>query len=168
MDDLRLRPASPEDRFRIRRLLADPAFHAWWGNAASVEAEINLAMNSNSALCRIVEAGGAAVGYGQAADIALWNEAWPEELLAGTWDVHAFVATADRRDLVHLALALLTEEVFATTLAVACCAVVSIRNEEAVRAYERAGFRWQRVWNDRLTGPSWLMLKERLQRPPAR
>ena len=58
-------------------------------------------------------------------------------------------------------LALLAEEVFATTLAVACSGVVSIRNEAAARAYERAGFRWQRIWSDRLLGPSWLMLKER-------
>ena len=65
----------------------------------------------------------------------------------------------------HAALDLLTEEVFATTLAVACSAVVSIRNEAAVRAYERAGFRWQRVWQDPLFGPCWLML---LERPPAR
>ncbi len=65
-------------------------------------------------------------------------------------------------------LALLTEEVFATTLAVACSAVVSIRNEAAVRAYERAGFRWLRVLQDPLLGPSWLMLKERPGPPQAR
>ena len=33
-----------------------------------------------------------------------------------------------------------------------------------MRAYEQAGFRWQRIWSDRLLGPSWLMLKER---PPS-
>ena len=44
------------------------------------------------------------------------------------------------------ALALLTAEAFATTLAVACCGFVSVRNEAAVRAYEQAGFRWRRIW----------------------
>ena len=50
---------------------------------------------------------------------------------------------------------------FATTLAVACSGLVSIRNEAAARAYERAGFRWLQVLQDPLLGPSWLMLKER-------
>ena len=40
-------------------------------------------------------------------------------------------------------------------------ALVSIRNEAGARAYERAGFRWQRIWRDELLDPSWLMLKDR-------
>jgi len=39
--------------------------------------------------------------------------------------------------------------------------VVSVKTETTARAYERAGFRWRRIWNDRLLGPSWLMLRER-------
>ena len=65
------------------------------------------------------------------------------------------------------ALSLLVEEVFATRLAIACCAVVSIRNEAAARAYEKAGFRWLRIWQDPIDGPCWVMLKER-PAPPAR
>ena len=65
-------------------------------------------------------------------------------------------------------LALLTEEVFATTLAVACSSLVSIRNETAARAYERTGFRWLQVLQDPLLGPSWLMLKERQEPLQAR
>ena len=56
---IHLRPATPEDRFRIRRWLAEPQVQAWWGNAASAEAEITLAMSSEAALCRIVESDGA-------------------------------------------------------------------------------------------------------------
>ena len=59
------------------------------------------------------------------------------------------------------ALVLLVEEVFGTTLAVACSGFVPIRNEPLARAYEQAGFRWRRIWDDRLLGPSWLMLRER-------
>jgi hypothetical protein len=59
------------------------------------------------------------------------------------------------------ALALLAEEVFATTLAIACCGLVPITNEAVARAHERAQFRWRHVWNDPVLGPSWVMLRER-------
>jgi len=161
--EISLRAATPEDRFRIRRWLAEPEIAAWWGNAASAEAEVNLAMSSETALCRVVEAHGAPIGYGHAVEIGLWGEPRPQEVEPGTWDIDLFIASEAHRGrgLGRQALALLTEEVFATTLAVACCAVVSVRNEPAVRAYERAGFRWRRVWTDPLFGPSWLMLRER-------
>jgi aminoglycoside 6'-N-acetyltransferase len=158
-----LRPALAEDRFRIRRWLADPEIEQWWGNAASAEAEINLAMSSQAALCRIVECEGAGIGYAQAIEVGLWATDRPAELAPGTWHIGYFLASGQDRggDLASTVLALLAEEVFATTLAMACSGVVSIRNEAAARAYERAGFRWQRIWIDRLLGPSWLMLMER-------
>jgi aminoglycoside 6'-N-acetyltransferase len=164
---LTLRPATPEDRFRIRRWLADPAVGEWWGDAAGAEAAVTLAMESATALPRIIEHGGAPIGYAHAVEIGVWAEERPAELPAGTWDVDILIASAEHRGqgLAQAALALLTEEVFATTLAVACSAVVSIRNEAAARAYERVGFRWLRIWQDPLTGPCWLML---LERPPAR
>jgi len=87
-----LRPATPEDRFRIRGWLAEPDIQAWWGNAASAEAEINLATASDTALCRIVEAGGAPIGYAQAIEIGLWGEARPADAAPGTWDIDLFVA----------------------------------------------------------------------------
>ena len=165
--DIRLRQATPEDRFRIRRWLVEPEIQAWWGNAASAEAQINLAMGSHTALCRIIECDGAPIGYGHAVEVGLWGEARPAEIAPGTWDVDLFIASAEHRGrgLGAIALGLLVAEVFATTLAVACCGGVSIRNETAVRAYERAGFRWRRIWNDPLFGPSWLMLRERPHPP---
>jgi RimJ/RimL family protein N-acetyltransferase len=158
-----LRPALAEDRFRIRRWLADPEIEQWWGNAASAEAEINLAMSSQAALCRIVEREGAGIGYAQAIEVGLWASDRPAELASGTWHIGYFLAAGQDRGggLASAVLALLAEEVFATTLAMACSGVVSIKNEAGDRAYERAGFRWQRIWIDRLLGPSWLMLKER-------
>ena len=160
---LRLRPATPEDRFLVRRWLTDPEVQKWWGNAAGAEAGITLAMASLTALPRIIEHDGGAIGYAHAVEIGLWAEAQPEELPAGAWDIDLFIASeADRgKGLAHAALTQLTDEVFATTLAVACSGVVSVRNEAAVRAYERAGFRWLRVWQDPLFGPCWVMVKER-------
>jgi len=158
-----LRPALAEDRFRIRRWLADPEIEAWWGNAASAEAEINLAMGSTAAVCRIVVTEGVPIGYAHAAEVGLWAAERPAELAPGMWQVACFVTPATDRggSLVPRVLSQLTEEVFATTLAVACAALVSIRNEAGARAYQRAGFRWQRIWRDELLDPSWLMLKDR-------
>ena len=40
-------------------------------------------------------------------------------------------------------------------------AVLQAWVDDALRAYEQAGFRWIRVWDDPVFGPSWLMLLER-------
>ena len=60
-----------------------------------------------------------------------------------------------------LALELLRDEVFGTTLAVAVCIFTAIGHERAVRACEKAGFRWRAVVRDPVLGPEWLMLSER-------
>ncbi len=161
--ELRLRPATPEDRFRVRRWLAAPQDHGRWRSAAGAEAEITLAMGSEAALARIIEFGGEPIGYAQAVEIGLWGQDRPEALAPGTWDIDLFIAEEAHqgRGLEAAALGLLAEEVFTTTLAVACCAVVAVRNEAGVRSYERAGFRWQRIWDDAMLGPCWVMLKDR-------
>lgn len=168
--ELRLRPATPEDRFRLRRWLAAPRDEGRWSSAASAEAEITLALGSEAALPRIIEWAGEPIGYAQAVEIGLWGQDRPEGLAPGTWDIDLFIAVEAHhgRGLEAAALERLTEEVFTTTLAVACCAVVPVRNEARARSYERAGFRWQRIWNDALFGPSWVMLKERPAQPPQR
>jgi len=161
--NIRLRPAASEDRFLIRRWLSDPQVQSWWGTAASAEAEITLALASTAAVPRIIERDDIPIGYAHAVETGMWAAEPPEGVPAGAWDVDYFVAPAagDSAEVGSAVLALLTEEVFATTLAVACSALVSITNEAAARAYERAGFRWLRVLQDPLLGPSWLMLKER-------
>jgi RimJ/RimL family protein N-acetyltransferase len=158
-----LRPATPGDRFMIRRWLADPDIETWWGSRASAEAEIALAMESPSALCRIIEDTAQPVGYAHAVDAGLWGETLPKEIPPGCWDLDIFIGSATHRaqDSGQRAIELLAREVFATTLAVACCIVISVKNEAAVRAYERTGFRWLSVWNDPASGPSWVLLKER-------
>jgi RimJ/RimL family protein N-acetyltransferase len=157
------------DRFLIRRWLAAPHVAAWWGSRESGEAAITLAMQSPSALCRMIVAGGQAVGYGHAVDIGLWGETLPPDVPAGAYDIDAFVGEAVQRGrgIGGTAVRLLAEEVFATTLACACCVFAPIKNEAAVRAYEKAGFRWRHVWQDPIDGPSWVMILER-GRPSAR
>lgn len=158
-----LRPAAPGDRFMIRRWLADPEVEAWWGSRASAEAEIALAMESPSALCRIIGIAGQPIGYAHAVDAGLWGDTLPAQLPPGCWDLDVLVGTAEHRGrgAGRRAIELLADEVFATTLAVACCLFTSVRNEAAVRAYERAGFSWVGVWDDPEFGPCWVMLKER-------
>jgi aminoglycoside 6'-N-acetyltransferase len=152
-----------EDRFRIRRWLAHVDAAGQWGNAASAEAEVNLVMGSAAALCRIIERDSSAVGYAHALDIGLLGGERPAGLEPGTWLVGLLPASLQDGEPATMgaALALVAEEVFATTLAVACAGLVSIRSEAVARAFERAGFRWQRIVQDPLLGPAWLMLMER-------
>ncbi len=166
---VRLRPATAEDRFLIRRWLSDPQVQSWWGTAASAEAEITLALASTAALPRIIERDGIPIGYAHAVEHGVWATRLPEGVPAGAWDIDYFVTPAAHDALTgSVALDFLTADVFATSLAVACSGLVSIRNEAAARAYERAGFRWLQVLQDPLLGPSWLMLKERPEPPLAR
>lgn len=158
-----LRPLTRADEDLVERWIRQPDIQRWWGNAATAFAELQLARQSPSALCRMIEADGRPVGYAHAIDAALWGPALPEGLPAGTWDVDLFIAEPDARGrgVGQAALRLLVEEVLTTTLAVAVSVFVSVRNEAAVRAYEKAGFRWVRIWEDPVFGPMWLMLRER-------
>ena len=161
--DVRLRPATRADFEMIRRWLGRPDIQEWWGPIAATEAEVNIALSSAFAICRIIEAGGNPVGYAHAVDATIWGESLPQDLDPGTWDLDLFVADEAHRGkgVGQVALKLLRDEVFATTLAVAVCVFPSVKNERAVRAYEKAGFRWKRVWNDPYAGPSWFMVSER-------
>jgi aminoglycoside 6'-N-acetyltransferase len=147
----------------IRRWLARPDIQDWWGPVSQTEAEVTVALDSPSAICRIIEMDGTPIGYAHAVDAATWGEELPEDLEPGTWDLDLFIAAEEQRGIGAgaAALELLKSEVFATTLAIAVCVFPSIRNERAVRAYEKAGFRWKRIWNDPQMGPSWFMVSAR-------
>jgi len=164
--DVTLRPATRGDWDLIRRWLARPEIEEWWGPLSATEAEVNIALSSAHAICRIIEADGRPVGYAHAIDATVWGADLPQELEPGTWDLDLFIASEEHRGkgVGQAALALLKEEVFATTLAMAVCIFASVRNERAVRAYEKAGFRWKRVWHDPHMGPEWFMVAERAGR----
>ena len=164
--DIRLRPVSDADWPLIRGWLGRADIERWWGPKASSEAAVIMAMSSEQAICRMIMADGESVGYAHAVDAMLWGETLPDGLAPGTWDIDLFIASPKFRGqgLGQRALGLIRDEVFATTLAVAVCIFASIANERAVRAYEKAGFRWQGVWNEPGTGPSWFMTAERPRR----
>lgn len=160
---VRLRVAHRADWDLVRAWLSRPDIEAWWGPRSATEAEVSIALRSEHALCRIIEADGIPVGYAHAIDAMVWGDELPDDLTPGTWDLDLFIASEEHRGkgVGQAALAQLKDEVFSTTLATAVCIFPSIRNERAVRAYEKAGFRWKRIWNDPHMGPSWFMIAER-------
>ncbi len=163
MSQVSLRPVTGADHGLIRAWLRQPEIEAWWGPASATSAEVLIALQSSSAICRIIEVEGEAAGYCHAIDATLWGDDLPEDLEPGTWDLDIFIAAARHRGqgLGLHALELLKAEVFSTTLATGVCVFASIRNEKAVRSYEKAGFIWQRIWNDPAAGPSWFMVARR-------
>lgn len=163
LTDISLRPVARGDLDHIRRWLRQPEVEAWWGPASATVAEVQIALESPSALCRIIQVDGVAVGYCHAIDAQIWGDHLPDELQPGTWELDVFIASAGHRGQgVGLkALELLKSEVFSTTLAPAVCIFASIHNEAVVRAYEKAGFRWQTIWAEPATGPSWFMVAVR-------
>lgn len=161
--DIALEPLEPSDWDRVRAWLRQPEIQAWWGGLAAAEAEIAIAGDSPSAIQSMILSGGVPIGYGQALDADLVRSARTEGLPTGAYVISLFIADPAhrRRGAGEAALAAFTREVFSSTLAVACATVVPLRYEPAVRAAERAGYRWIGVNNDIDAGQSWLMMKER-------
>lgn len=163
MPAVALKPATDTDWPLIRAWLAKKSVQNWWGPQATIEAEVMMALASPHAICRLISVDGEAVGYAHAFDAALWGENLPDGLAPGTWDLDLFIASERHRGqgIGQQAVAMLRDEVFATTFAIAVCVFPSIANERAVRAYERAGFKWQRVIDDPVQGRAWFMVAER-------
>ena len=158
-----LRALAQDDRALIRSWLADPSIRAWWGSPAAIEAEIAIAIESKSAICRMIEIGGVAIGYGNAYDAGLMEPAGGLIGEPGVWQCTFFIGSEAHRgaDLGTVALDLLADEVLSTTLAIACETRVPVRNEAAVRQIETAGFRWKHVENQGALGPFWIMRRDR-------
>ncbi len=157
-----LRPVEADDWPLIRAWIKRPDIERWWGSSTAAEAEMRLVAETGPALARIVLVAGVPVGYAHAIDAGHWGEL-PDGMPPGTWDVDIFIAEPEHRGkgVGEAALNELAREVFATTFALALSIFVSVANEPAVRAYERAGFEWARVWEDPIVGPSWMMLRHR-------
>ncbi len=160
---IRLRPAQAADRFRLRRWLDDPALLLWWGTKSSVEAEIAVALESDNHYLTIIEKDAQPVGLALAADAAMLGTVEkPATVEPGTYAIDVFVAPPETRAADSTAaIGLVAAEVFATSFAIACCSMVSIKSEPVARAYEKAGFTWREIWHDRYRGPCWVMLLPR-------
>lgn len=161
-----LRPATQRDWPRIDRWLTQPEIGRWWGSRSAAQAAVIAALDAPMGLCSIVEVEGSAAGYAHALEADAHGGFPAERDMSGCYRIDAFVGEAGfrGRGIGGMALRLVTTEVFQTTLAIAAVAVVSIRNEAAVRAHEKAGFAWVRVVQDPLLGPCWLLRRERADR----
>ncbi len=159
-----LRPATDGDWPLIERWLRQPEVQRWWGALSAAQAEVLAALSSDMGLCSIIELDGCPVGYAQAQEAQPLGVPLPAGDIAGTFRVDAFIGdqSARTKGIGQAAIKLVAAEIFTTSLAVAAIVVVPIKYEAAVRAYEKSGFRWVRVIDDPLLGPSWLM---RLERP---
>ena len=164
MQTIALRPLDMPDWDQVRAWLQQPEIQAWWGGLAAAEAEIAIASESPSAICRLILAGDIPIGYGHALDADIVRGGGGANALpVGTYVVSLFVADPAhrRRGAGEMALSALAQEVFATTLAPAAATLVPVRYEPAVRAAERAGYRWIGVRDDGTSGRSWLMMRDR-------
>ncbi|MGD9806715.1 MAG: GNAT family N-acetyltransferase [Hyphomicrobiaceae bacterium] len=158
-----LRPLTRADRAVIRSWLADGTVRAWWGPPAAVEAEIAIATESTSAVCRMIEVDGTAVGYAHAFDTGLMETHSTGRPEPGMWQCAFFVGSEAHRGLGigAVALDLLANEVFSTTLAIGCETRIPVRNEVAVREIEAKRFRWRHIESDAALGPVWIMRRDR-------
>lgn len=163
MAEITLRSVHSQDWDRVRAWLQQSEIQAWWGGLAAAEAEIAIAAESPSAICRLIVGDDMPIGYGHALDADLVRSALTEGLLPGTYVAALFIADPAHRQRAagEAALSALTREVFSSTLAPACATLVPVRYEAAVRAAERAGFAWVGVRDDGPSGRSWLMVRER-------
>ena len=163
MTDITLRAVLPQDWDRVRAWLRQSEIQAWWGGLAAAEAEIAIAAESPSAICRLIFRNDIPIGYGHALDADLVRSSRTEGLLPGTYVAALFIADPAHRQRAagETALSALTREVFSSTLAPACATLVPVRYEAAVRAAERAGYGWIGVRDDGPGGRSWLMVCER-------
>lgn len=160
---VRLAPVGRDDRDRIRRWVAHDRVRSWWGPADVVEAEIAIALQSPSAVCRMIEADGEPVGYAHAFDGGLLTPMPGRGQEPGIWQCAFCIGSEAHRGhgLGATALELLTQEIFNTTLALGCEQRIPVRNERAVRDLEKIGFRWHRIEPEDPLGPVWIMRRDR-------
>ena len=160
---IRLRPLAEADRPVVRSWVSNSAVRAWWGSPAAIEAEIAIALESDSAICRMIEADGMGIGYCHAFDSGLMDAHAGVRSEPGIWQCIFFVGSEAHRGLGigAVALDLLAREVLSTTLAIGCETRAPVRNESAVREIEAKGFRWRRIARDDALGPYWILRRER-------
>jgi aminoglycoside 6'-N-acetyltransferase len=150
-------PVTDGDRFRLRRWLSEPHVIQWWGSKSAAEAAMAMAAQSETALIRMIALSDDTIGYAHALDLA------DATLPPATWQADVFIGAQPHRGKGHgaTALALLRDEVFATTLAAGLAVRVAVANERAVRAIEVVGFQWRAVIQDPSLGPCWQMVARR-------
>jgi len=153
------RDMTADDLPTIRRWLAAPHVREWWGDPAEQFALVSGDLDEPAMDQYIVSTEGRAFGYLQCYDLTAWNSgfgAQPE----GTRGIDLFIGEADMIERGHGA-ALIRAYVEGRLRGGTPRMVTDPdpKNVRALRAYEKAGFRRDRMV-DTPDGPSLLMVRD--------
>jgi aminoglycoside 6'-N-acetyltransferase len=153
------RPMTRADLPLVRRWLAAPHVSQWWGDADEQFDIVRLDLDEPAMQQYIVSADGRLIAYLQCYDPNAWPDHPFGQLPLGARGLDPFVGEADMIDRGHGSafLRAFVDELFAagTPCAAIDPAPVNLR---AVRAYEKAGFRKERMVNTP-DGPTLLMVR---------
>ena len=150
-----LRPVSPADLPLLERWFTDPQVFRYWGGVPKSREQIaaeylGIENGDEIVLSFIVERDGEPIGYIQG---------WSDEPLIGGIDVVLVPQARERGygpDAVRALALHLRDDLRWTEITVDPLA----SNARAIRAFEKAGFRWQHDASDHPDGPSLIMAFE--------
>lgn len=141
----------------LREWLHRPPVVRWWGDPEAVLAD----PADGEAL---ILADARPVGYlrWQRLTRAEVDEAGLHEIPDGAVDVDVFIGEPDAigRGIGPVALRLLVDRLRQDATVPLVVLSTAVENHAAMRAYEKAGFRRHRCYDDPECGPSWLMIAE--------
>jgi aminoglycoside 6'-N-acetyltransferase len=151
------RPATRADLPLLRAWLDTPEVARWWGDPQEQAALLEEDMDEPRMIMRIVSYEGRPFAYAQDYDVHVWPQAHLSHLPSGSRAIDAFIGDAQMIGKGHGAAFLrLLAERLAKEGAPVVAIDPSIENIRARRAYERAGFRAERVV-ETADGPAVLM-----------
>jgi aminoglycoside 6'-N-acetyltransferase len=152
------RPASRQDLSTLRRWLRTSDVVRWWGDPEEQAALLEQDLSEPAMVMRIVSHDGRPFAYAQDYAVHAWPQPHMEHLPPGSRAIDAFVGEPDMRGRGHGSAFL---RLLAGTLIAEGAPVVAIDphldNVQARRAYEKAGFRGDTVW-ETSDGPAVLMV----------
>ncbi len=160
--EVRLETFDPElDSQRLRDWLRRPHVARWWGDPRQHLASLPRCSRENQA---VIVADGAPVGY------LCWQKPSQDELeAAGLTDLPEGIVDIDiligeskvvGQGVGPRALGLLLDRLRADPLVSSAGVATSVSNERAIRAFEKAGFRLFREFQDPESGPCRYMVAE--------
>lgn len=169
MSEITLRPFDPElDSERLRDWLCRPHVARWWGNP---DQELRQALQRSVDSHAVIVADGTPVGYvgWQIPTQEELAEAGLTDLPENLVDIDIMIGEPDRigRGIGPKAIRILLARLRRETVFSFAGLASSISNERAIRAYEKAGFRLFREFQDPEYGPCrymWVELRDAIER----
>ena len=153
------RDMTVDDLPMIKRWLSEPHVRQWWGDPAEQYALVSGDLDEPAMDQYIVSSDGRAFGYLQCYDLTAWNSGFGEQP-KGTRGIDLFIGETDMIEQGH-GSALIRAFVDERLRRVASRMVTdpNPKNVRALRAYEKAGFKRDRMV-DTPDGPLLLMVRD--------